>query len=193
MKQVTWKPALLLLTTVVTLQGCKKGENDPFISLKSRDARITGEWELTKMESTGYSYYKSDDSQAYAETRTRTFDGTQMTYSTKVNFDDPEYVDIDTTYTHSYSRVIVIDKNGNFKETFSEDGGTDEVTGNWWWLNDKKKKTRIAFDDDWDSFDIDRLKNNELILKQEFTYNGTDSLGVKDEASNAIVLTFKKK
>jgi hypothetical protein len=192
MKQVTWKPALLLLTTVVTLQGCKKGENDPFISLKSRDARITGEWELTKMESTNYSYNKSNDSQAYAETRTRTFDGIQMTYSTKINFDDPEYVDIDTTYTHSYSRVMVIDKNGNYKGTFSEDGGTTELTGNWWWLNDNKKKTRISLDDYWDSYEIDRLKNKELILKQEFTYNGTDSSGVKDEASNAIVLTFKK-
>ena len=34
----------------VTILACKKGENDPFLSLSSRKARLAGEWKLTKMD-----------------------------------------------------------------------------------------------------------------------------------------------
>ena len=45
------------------------------------------------------------------------------------------------------------------------------TSGNWWWLNDSKKKTRIAFDDDYGSFDIQMLKSNEMtwVFSQEST------------------------
>jgi len=33
-------------------QSCKKGEEDPFLSLRSRDKRITGTWKLNKIEKT---------------------------------------------------------------------------------------------------------------------------------------------
>ena len=39
--------ALSLVVGSTVLTGCKKGENDPFLSLKSRDARITELWKLT--------------------------------------------------------------------------------------------------------------------------------------------------
>jgi len=34
------------LIALLVLDGCKKGENDPTISLRSRKARLTGEWEV---------------------------------------------------------------------------------------------------------------------------------------------------
>jgi hypothetical protein len=191
MKQVAWKFAFILLTAVVILQGCKKGENDPFLSLRSRDTRITGEWELIKMENTSYSKNNSGSPQ-YSFTRTASFNGTLLTFIEKTDFDDPDYEDKDTTYSQSYSRVIVIKKDGNFNQTTIEDGITQKVLDNWWWLNDKKKKTRIAFENDANSFEVDRLKNNELILKHDFAYNNTDSLGVNDKLSYATVMTFKK-
>ena len=40
----------VVLAATFILPSCKKGENDPFISLKSRDARITAKWKLTKIE-----------------------------------------------------------------------------------------------------------------------------------------------
>lgn len=40
--------ALALLSSAVT--SCKKGDGDPFLSLKSRKARVAGEWKATKME-----------------------------------------------------------------------------------------------------------------------------------------------
>jgi hypothetical protein len=34
--------AFVVITGLVAITGCKKGENDPFISLKTRKGRITG-------------------------------------------------------------------------------------------------------------------------------------------------------
>ena len=44
------KKILTIMLIVTAFVGCKKGEEDPIISLRSRDARITGTWELKKME-----------------------------------------------------------------------------------------------------------------------------------------------
>lgn len=40
--------AVMAIVGVTTVSSCKKGENDPFLSLRSRKARVTGEWKLTK-------------------------------------------------------------------------------------------------------------------------------------------------
>jgi hypothetical protein len=195
MKQVTWKLALLLLTAVVTLQGCKKGENDPFLSLRSRDARITGEWELMKMETSIRIKYTSESSSASEIIETTSFNGTHLTFTGKVyHMSGP----VDTTYTNSYNYVLVIEKDGNLTTTTIEKGNTSEYSGNWWWLNGKKKKTRIAFKDDANSFEIDQLKNNELILKKELTSYETNTYETsykndKKERSSITVMTFKKK
>jgi hypothetical protein len=38
---------VMLLAVVFILPSCKKGENDPFLSLHSRKARVVGEWTLS--------------------------------------------------------------------------------------------------------------------------------------------------
>jgi hypothetical protein len=35
---------IVLVSVLFGLQGCKKGENDPFFSFRSRKARVTGDW-----------------------------------------------------------------------------------------------------------------------------------------------------
>ena len=51
--------ALFILATFI-LVGCKKGENDPLISLKTRKSRLSGEWKMSFAEysinDTTYSY-----------------------------------------------------------------------------------------------------------------------------------------
>lgn len=42
---------LVALTTIIVLDGCKRGADDPFFSFKSRKARITGDWTVDNMES----------------------------------------------------------------------------------------------------------------------------------------------
>ena len=46
------KKLLIMTLALGMLAGCKKGENDPGISFRSRDARIVGEWEMEIMEET---------------------------------------------------------------------------------------------------------------------------------------------
>jgi len=46
--------AVLIAALIMPIiQGCKKGEEDPFISFKSRDSRVTGTWELKSYEISG--------------------------------------------------------------------------------------------------------------------------------------------
>lgn len=42
---------LVVLTTIIVFDGCKRGVDDPFFSFKSRKARVTGDWTVDNMES----------------------------------------------------------------------------------------------------------------------------------------------
>jgi hypothetical protein len=149
MKKNNFKFALVAVLSLAFLAACKKGENDPFLSLKSRNARITGTWNL-KTETT---------------TQTNAFSGTTEVYSTSYDGTNMTVTDPGGSMSYSYSQTIEINKDGTYKMTRVQDGTTYENQGNWWWVNSKKKKVRIAFDDDWGSFYIDRLKNKEMVLK----------------------------
>jgi hypothetical protein len=46
MKKLT-QSVLAILVVASSITACKKGEDDPFLSLRSRDARLMGEWKLT--------------------------------------------------------------------------------------------------------------------------------------------------
>ena len=72
-----------------------------------------------------------------------------------------------------------------------EDGTTYTNQGNWWWINSKKKKVRIAFDDDWGSFYIDRLKNKELVLKIDES-SSTSQSGVSSSSTMSGTWNFEK-
>lgn len=41
---------IMCVIILATFPGCKKGEDDPFISLRSRKARVAGEWTVSQME-----------------------------------------------------------------------------------------------------------------------------------------------
>ncbi len=57
-----FKFGLILLMFAAVFTGCKKGEEDPSISLLSRSARLTGDWNLTTGDwtSTNYDAGKGD-------------------------------------------------------------------------------------------------------------------------------------
>jgi hypothetical protein len=61
--------AVSVLSATVTLNSCRKGEEDPAISLRSRKARLVGEWTLTAG--------KNDQSQS-GSVSTTVFDGTNQ-------------------------------------------------------------------------------------------------------------------
>jgi hypothetical protein len=69
---------LLLFFTVSLIFGCKKGDNDPVFSLKSRKARLTGAWVVESAE------WNSGDT-------TWIFDGTNLTRTDTNSIDVVDY------------------------------------------------------------------------------------------------------
>ncbi len=50
---------LVALTIITVFNGCKRGEDDPFFSLLSRKARVTGDWKIDYFESKLYQKFQN--------------------------------------------------------------------------------------------------------------------------------------
>lgn len=170
--------AIIFLIGILTFNSCKKGENDPFISLRSRDARITGEWKLTGFSQTNVQYNPYSQT---TTTTTQTLNGTNLTVTSGSSSE---------TYVYSYE--MTIEKDGAFSMVEIADGDKKEETGNWFWLNSGKDKTYISLGSN--QFYVDQLKNSELVLVLNLTSKETDSNGlVASNSSSTSTLTFTKK
>lgn len=154
--------ALALLSSAVT--SCKKGDGDPFLSLKSRKARVAGEWKATKMED------KSNT------TSSSTSGGTTTTTSSTADLKlegDKITLNITQTDQNGSTTTITVSGTGQLKATFEKDGnysttfvfngngtassqgisidlkldGNGNTTGTWTFLNgvekDYKNKERM--------------------------------------------------
>jgi hypothetical protein len=156
------KLIIALLGATFLISSCKKGEDDPFLSLRSRDARLKGEWKLVKKNLT-------------EDNTTETFDGTTYTIlqnGVVVN----EY---------AYQRKMTIEKKGTFKIEVVADGETYNSNGHWGWLNTNKKKTMLILFNDY--YKVRRLTNKELVLEQEFNESEDG-----DVSTYLNTLTFEK-
>jgi len=147
--------ALLLATP-----SCKKGENDPFLSLSSRKGRITGDWSVTGQE--GTSSYTSGD---WTSSSTTSLSGNTLTTTQSTT-------NSGTTTTTTETRTIndhswTISKDGTFSRTYNytyteeEDGWfgnttitttytiTSTQTGTWSFVgkakDEYKNKERVVF------------------------------------------------
>jgi hypothetical protein len=163
--------ALVLLVAVMaipTFQSCKKGENDPSISLKSRNARITAKWKLTKIEGT-----ETMVNSGTTNTITTTYDGITKTVTSTL-FPTPN------TTTGTYE--MTIDKQGkvSWSETYTTTSPSftdvQSATGLWYWHDSDKSKSMIDIDGGNHLFTgglciIDRLASKELILIDERNTN----------------------
>ncbi len=86
-----------LLLSVFIFSECRKGEEDPFISLRSRNNRLTGKWKLVE-EKYEYEYksnfvmdfleLQSDFKREYCLTEKRNYDGEFITKERKVSDDE---------------------------------------------------------------------------------------------------------
>ena len=77
----------IAITSLFTFTSCKKGDDDPVVSLKTRKDRFTNTWKLTKYEKNGttqdisgttYTYFVKNDG-----TLTRTIEGSLFGFATK--------------------------------------------------------------------------------------------------------------
>ncbi|MBI3233934.1 MAG: hypothetical protein HYZ42_07810, partial [Bacteroidetes bacterium] len=47
MKKNSLLTLVVLMAALTTLNSCKRGDNDPFLSLRGRDGRLKGAWTLS--------------------------------------------------------------------------------------------------------------------------------------------------
>lgn len=129
--------ALLMAAVIMpAFIACKKGAEDPSISLKSRNARLIAEWKLKGMEGT-YQYYSG----ATLMTRTYNFDGT--TYSETIN---PGGVSI--SGTGNFTMEVAKDGIYTFSESFTPSGGSANVVSGedyWYWSTNDNNKIAVNF------------------------------------------------
>jgi len=102
---------MLAVFALPLLNSCKKGEGDPFLSLKSRAARLKGEWTLASGTETGT---------WGTNTYTITFTGSMATFTMSGN-----------SQTYMYTEVIEFLKDNEFKSTTNEDGDIVTTEGYW--------------------------------------------------------------
>lgn len=184
--KTTAKIALAALAiSALAFDGCKKGANDPFLSIHTRKARVAGDW-TAKSGSGSYG--------TTGNMTTWTFDGT--TYSQTVN---------SNTTTNGLSYTANFEKDGTFKivitSTTTGSSDVETMTGTWNFtagVGDAKNKDHIVLRtlSDVDVLTvgtnsntstntytgdsapttiwyIDELKNKEMIVK----WDGTDNDG----------------
>ena len=202
----------LLFSLMITI-GCKKGENDPFLSFNSRSERIVGEWTLTKYDK-NVLYLDSSDNYWDKELLSYVFDGEKLNFTFT---EEDESDKFDTTMTHDYFLNLTINEDGTFVMKSQLDSSANEIEGNWWWVDMPKDKSGINFDppifNNFDylyssyfyyfdyyefffftnnnNFSIDRLSSSDFIINQSLTIKGIedDFLGRIDNNSN---YTFEK-
>lgn len=114
---------MMALVLMGTLSECKKGPDDPLISLRSRKARVTGDWQVTEGTSTNiYSSgnYSSSSSSSYSKisysrVSTSTYNGTTTT----------------NTKNGTFQFSISFEKDGTFSLTRAMDTDISTIKGTW--------------------------------------------------------------
>ncbi len=173
MKKGILRLSVVLLVSIITFSGCtKKGEDDPFLSMRSRTSRLAGEWTLSEYEIT------------YTENNS-----TWGTYTSKTVYNGATY---SRTYTQDgnsstsdpviYSESLTIEKDGTWQHSSVEEGEISGSTGNWMWASKNK--------------DLD-LKDKEAVILTEAssTYNGETSTytGIPDEGNIMVIKQLANK
>ena len=133
----------LFAITLVPFSACKKGANDPSISLRSRTGRLTGVWKLSAFDQTK----KTVTGTTFVTTTTvvTSYDGTFKTEVTtvKAGNGNPNT----STDKVTYSATFTVNKDHTFKMEIVEDGQTDVIEGTWAWIEgngaELKKKEAI--------------------------------------------------
>jgi hypothetical protein len=187
--KTSFKIAIAALTIAsFAFNGCKKGEDDPFLSLHSRTSRMAGDWKVTQGSGT--------EVDVFGITHNWTYDGTTLTTTTTSPASstvelvtmtysfakDGSYKTVTTTTSTSPSNVHTDSETGawNFTGKVGGDKNKDHVmmrtlTSSVSDTNPASASTTTYTGDDGpvNVMYIDELKNKEIIFK----YTGTTTPG----------------
>jgi hypothetical protein len=210
--------SLAAIALMANLSSCKKGENDPFLSLKSRKARVVGEWTVTMEEGTNQDISKISFGGVTVTTTTNetsTYNGTLFT-STSVTTSSAGGNPLENTYNDVYTQSYTFEKDGSFslETVYTGQNYTEKIEGTWAFVGksktaELKNKEAIALSitkysdidngvttaysatgfDDSIIIAIDRLKNKEMVFIQESTYSEPNG----DTGSSSLTTTLTAK
>ena len=179
-------PLLSILILTLCLSSCKKGENDPFISLQSRKARLIGEWKVTNEVITASESYLDSNLNINS-----VYDGNKKMNIIVTETPSGNKTSKDSTY---YSQSLSVKKDGTYIQKIIKGSNLNITEGTWSFLgkseinNLKKKeaiflttnKTTISNGNETNIYDytnlngitivIDQLKNKELITIVENSF-----------------------
>ncbi len=159
------KFALILLLLIA---GCRTGKEDPLLSLRSRDARITGTWQLKSAQINMFYYFQNGTSYV----KDFVFSGTNLKIISGTHSEN-----------YSYGLKIKIDKDGKFERYENADEEFYSCQGYWFWKNNRQNKVAVEFTCQLSDifrisniFEVKRLTNSELKLSFEFSkgYSSVD-------------------
>lgn len=164
MKKLTLLAATaIVMSTFVT--SCKKGDGDPAISLRSRKARLTGEWMVKKYDMN--STWTSTSGNTTTTTQNmEMFDGSTYTQTTIYNDGSKSMKEgtgeYKVTLNKDYTFEIVINKNFT-KETYTPNNGASVTTT----LDPNEGKYSTTYKGSWSFVGKDKnadFKNKERVL-----------------------------
>jgi hypothetical protein len=193
----TLSKLILFAVLLGAFTQCKKGEDDPFISFRSRKARVAGEWKQTSG-----SYISTSRSSNYSSTTNTTYSGDTYTrlYS---------YTNGGTSSSNTTSGIYIVkytfEKDGTLKVDINDDGDVSVISGTWNFsgkIGEHKNKQQIvialtsyAYDgftttyggnETLITYDIKELRNKKMVLTTN--YSRTELDGDLYETTEEIVL-----
>lgn len=218
MKKINLLTLMAAIVALTTLNSCKQGENDPFLSLRSRDARIKGLWNLESVTGkytkhvTTYNVFGVKDNDGTVS-REVTLTGGKLKAVNTIS----GVVQGAIPYTQEYDYTLALDIQAagicHSKEEITPKGSTNKNTfendGKWFWANDSKNKNSIIIMDlissllsskidgagQFTNWQISSLKNKDLefTLTAKNTSLSSDKKGQTDfEEEYNFVVTLKQ-
>ena len=133
-----FKIGFLLVFCSLLFSNCKKGKDDPSISLLSRKTRLTGEWNMTRGNA-NFTYRESGQptiNQAFS------FQGASLTLNETETSGPP------IIYTGSYTLWLKMGQKGEFEMTENLNGSIFSASGTWNFtgkVGENKNKEEVVF------------------------------------------------
>lgn len=193
---MNYKLFLSVLVFLLIFSECKKGPDDPLISLRSRKARVVGDWKLSSgKQVSSSSNVSSGGVNIHTSNETTTYDGS--TYTTESDMTSGS-TSIHDTETGPFTLKVSFKKDGSFEMEQMEDGEISSFKGTWNFLGkigDTKNKEQIAIhltstsDPSNNSntaftgnqtdvvFNIRELRNKKMVLIVESGSVSTEAIG----------------
>jgi hypothetical protein len=150
---------LLLAAAAVTIfnfQSCSKYEDNSGLQLRSKTGRLTGEWEVVKIN--------GQNPEAYLNNNSYSSPNYQVVIS-NVSMEWEFEKDEDFKLKQSYDRTVTYSFGSGYTNTYTS---TENYSykGEWEW-EDNKEDLEIEYDNYTQEFEILKLTNKELTLEDE--------------------------